>query len=182
MRKVLALKPFDCRISSCAKHGARYGKFSSSNIGRALCIKHVIVAEFRLDPVDWKNGMNRNGVIVSFQRNARSGERADDSDGLMFSEIDREDVIFVLEQDHGFACGAKSEFGMLGRIDFRVLDRRERDPLRRIEHAKLNARRKQAFEREVKLGLSDHTFMHSVRKGKIFRTTIRISAREDAGG
>ena len=60
--------------------------------------------------------------------------------------IERQEVIFVLEKNHGLARGAECERGVFGRVHDGHLDFRERHLLRRVEHAELHACGEEALE------------------------------------
>ncbi len=100
-------------IAGGAEHGARDGKLTAHDVGRALGVEDVVVAELLLDAVDGEDGVERDGVVVAFESDARTGEGSDDGDGLVSCGIEREKMVVVFEQDHGFACGAKGERGVL---------------------------------------------------------------------
>jgi len=57
-------------------------------------------AEFFLDAVDGKSGLGGNRVVVPFQRHARSGERADDGDGLACVRLEWQRGVIVFQQHH----------------------------------------------------------------------------------
>ncbi len=100
-------RPSTVESAGGAEHGARDGEFAAHDVGRALGVEDVVVAELRLDAVDGQDWVERDGVVVAFESDARCGEGADDGDGLVLRGIEREEVVVVLEQDHGFACGAR---------------------------------------------------------------------------
>ena len=158
MGEVLALEAFDGGVGGGAEHRARNGEFAAVDVGRTLRIEHVVVSELGLDAVDGEDGVQRDGVVVAFEADARGGERADDGDRLMFCGIEREEVAVVFEEHHGFAGGAKSESGVFGGIDFRVRNGGERHALRGIEHAEFHARGEEALEGEVELGFGEQAY------------------------
>ena len=84
MREVLAFQAVYGGVAGGAKHRAWNGELATRDVGRTLGIEDVIVAEFLLNAVDGKNGMERGGVVVALKRDARAGERSNDGDGLVF--------------------------------------------------------------------------------------------------
>ena len=114
MREILAFEAFDGGIGGGAEHGARDGKFTIIDVGRALSVEDVVVAELGLDTIDGKDGVKRDGVVVALKTDAGCGEWTDDGDGLAFCGVQGQKVIVVFKQHHGFARGAEGECGVLG--------------------------------------------------------------------
>ena len=76
----------------------------------------MVVAEFLLDAVDGQDGMERDGVVVSFEGDARAGERADHGDGLVLHGIKREEVFSFFSSTIDSRAARKASSACFGRV------------------------------------------------------------------
>ena len=68
------------------------------------------VADVRADAVEYGDFVF-GGVAVAAEQ-AAVGVRADDGDGLDLREIERGEVVFVLQKGNGFVRGLKGDFAV----------------------------------------------------------------------
>lgn len=139
----------------------------------------MVRAKFLDNAVDGKNRVERNGVVISFQRHARCGQRTDDRNRSL-AGFKRQCMPFILEQDHGFTRGAQSQFGVFRRIDFVERNGREGHLVRRIEHPETHARSEQALDYRIELGLGEKLPTHRLGEGFVGSTAVQVGAAINA--
>ena len=91
-------------------------------------------------------------VIVAEQNFHAGGGGTGDKD-LLCGRLDRQDIVFILQQDHRFGCSPIRQLTM--RIAGHHIDGdgRERHFLGRIEHAKFETRAESTFEGAIHITL-----------------------------
>ena len=87
----------------------------------------------------------------------------------------RQKVVVVLEQHHGFARCPKREASMFGRVHDGERNRRVRHASRRIEHAQLHARGEETLDRDIDLGLGDQFCLHRVGRAPRYAVPQSVS-------
>src|SRR5580700_6848687 len=102
----------------------------------ALRVADVRRGEALFDAGEWVDRVGRRSVVVALERLDELGGGTDDSDRGDVG-FEREDVVLVPEQDHGFASGAEGESAVRGGVDFAEGDLAVGVAGRRVEHAEL---------------------------------------------
>ena len=163
------------RIAGGAEHGSRNGKLAAHDVGRALGVEDVVVAELLVDAVDGEDGVKRDGVVVAFERDARTGERTDDGDGLMLAGSSGRKWFSFLSRtiDSRAARRASSACSGESTTEYGIVE--NGTLLRRIEHAELHARGEEALDRDVELGFGQEAFVDSVGELEICRCRSPVS-------
>ena len=138
------------------------------------------VGKLGFEPLEEGNSVGRPSVVVSKHNVRLVGKRPDNSDALDI-RFERKRAI-VLQQHHRLIRHLAGHGAVFGAVELALRDLRVRNHVRRVEHAQLYARRKQANHSGVHRTLGEITLLHGVDKSLGIAGTFVVHAANDRNG
>ena len=125
------------------------------------------LGELSVEPIEDGDDMSRLAGIVSKQRPRLIGKRPNNGD-LPDPRLEREKAV-ILQQDHGLIGQLASVCAMFRTVEFLLIDLRVGDHVRRIEHAKPDARGEEANQCGVEVAFRQISLLNGVDIGFLDR-------------